>query len=158
MTGDDAYQPLDLSAYRGTSVALLEHDARAAAVGFQQFHGLPFAIGEGDTAFIGLGEGLSSEPVSIPVGRTVFSVLFAHRLVGSRIPQGGPVGTMCAEYVFTLGDGSHHSVPIRERFEIADIAPWGNMPFLALPDEAHRLQSRWRGLWGHAGFRQTESS
>jgi hypothetical protein len=156
--GDDAYQPLDLSAYRSAPVGLLAHDAREAAVGFQQFHGLPFAIGEGDTTFIGLGDGLSSEALSIPVDRTVFSVLFAHRLVGSHIPGGGPVGTTCAEYAFTLADGSHHSVPIRERFEIADIVQWGNAPFLALPDEQHRLQPRWYGAWGHAGFRQAESS
>ena len=91
-------------------------------------------------------------------GRTVFSVLFAHRLIGSRIPHGGPVGTVCAEYVFALGDDSRHSVPIRERFEIADIALWGNMPFLALADEQHRLQPRWRGAWSDAGFRQAESA
>jgi hypothetical protein len=48
-------------------------------------------------------------------------------------------------------------VPIRERFEIADIAAWGQLPFLALPDEKHRLYMRWRGAWSDAGSRQMES-
>ena len=154
---DDAYQSLDLTGYRNTPAAVLAHDEREPALGSQQFQGLPFLVGDRGAAFIGLGHGLGSEAVSIPVGRPVFTVLFAHRLIGSHIQQGGPIGLPCAEYVFTLADGSRHPVAIRERFEIADIAAWGQLPFLALPDEQHRLHARWRGAWSDAGARQTES-
>jgi hypothetical protein len=152
--GDDAYQPLDLSPYRNAAAAVLEGEP---ATGSRQFHGLPFSIGEGDAAFIGLGDGLSSQTTTIPVDQTVHSVLFAHRLVGSRIPAGGPIGLPCAEYVFNLDDGSRQAVVIRERFEIADIVRWGQRPFLALPDGQHSMQPRWQGPWSEAGFRQTES-
>ena len=157
---DDAYQPLDLTAYRNAPAALLAHDEREPALGSQQMQGLPFSIGQADRAFVGLGdgEGLSNKPVSIPVGgEPVFTVLFAHRLLGSRIRQGGPIGTACAEYIFTLADGSRHAVVIRDRFEIADIPLWGHLPFLAVADQKHQLRDRWRGTWAAAGYRQTES-
>ena len=48
-----------------------------------------------------------------------------------------------ADYVFRLADGSKHRVPIRERFEIADLAPFAQEPFLAA------LTSRMAS--GHAG-------
>jgi hypothetical protein len=156
---DEAYQPLDLSAYRNVPAAALARDEREPAIGPQQFHGLPFSIGERDAAFIGLGDGLSStsEPISIPVAQAVYCVLFAHRLLGSRIPAGAPVGLPCAEYAFNVADGTRHAVVIRERFEIADIVRWGQNPFLALPDEKHSMQARWEGRWSDAGFRQVES-
>src|SRR5207248_9803195 len=75
----------------------------------------------------------------------------------SQIQTGAPVGRVCARYTFLLEDGTRHEVPIRERFEIADIAPWGQLPFLALPDQQQRLYARWTGAWGESGFRQTES-
>jgi hypothetical protein len=153
--GDDAYQPLDLSRYRNAPAAVLEGEP---AIGAQQFHGLPFSIGEGDAAFIGLGEGLSAQTTTVPVNQKAFSVLFAHRLLDSRIPEGTPIGLPCAEYIFNLADGSRHAVVIRERFEIADIVRWGQRPFLALPDEQHSMLPRWNGPWSEAGFRQTESA
>ena len=157
MPDDESYQPLDLTAYRNTPAAALAQDEREVAVGLQLFHGLPFRIGEGDAAFVGLGETLSATRVSIPVSKSVYTVVFAHRLVGSRIFDGGPLGLPCAEYVFHLANGTQHSVVIRDRFEVADIASWGTKPFLAVPDEKDRLQPRWRGSWADAGVRQTES-
>ena len=91
-----AYQPLDLAAYRNASATLLTHDENSAAVGNQTFRGLPFTIGEGDAAFIGLGSNLSSSRVTIPVQHQAFCVLFAHRLVGSKLERGEPVGKICA--------------------------------------------------------------
>ena len=52
--------------------------------------------------------------------------------------------------------GSEHRVPIRERFEIADLATLGQEPFLAVADEKNGLQARWAGPWSDAGYRQTE--
>ncbi|MBV9599669.1 MAG: CehA/McbA family metallohydrolase [Chloroflexi bacterium] len=154
---DKPYVPVDIERHRNVPASALARDGREPATGAQQFRGLPFTIGERETAFIGLGPGLSSDRVVIPVDQTAFSVLFAHRLVASRILEGGPVGIECAEYVFCLADGSRHRVAIRERFEIGDILSWGQRPFLAVTDEQDRLQARWRGTWAHAGFRQTES-
>ena len=154
---DNAYQPLDLSSYRNAPASILAHDQREPALGSQHFHGLPFSIGESNLAFIGLGDGLRSETLTIPVGKSAFTVVFAHRLVGSQLPRGGPPGTPCAEYVFTLEDGSRHAVVVRERFEIGDIGQWGGDPFLAVPDDQHHLYPRWGGSWSTAGNRQTES-
>src|SRR5690242_15963740 len=97
---DDAYVTLDMDQHRNAPAALLGGDQHEPALGTQQLHGLPFKIGsQAETAFIGLGEGLASDVVAIEVDRVVFTVLFAHRLVGSEIPRGGPVGRFCAEYV-----------------------------------------------------------
>jgi hypothetical protein len=49
-------------------------------------------------------------------------------------------------------------VPIRERFEIGAIPMWWSaFPFLALPDNADSLMSRYEGSWGGAGYRQSEA-
>jgi hypothetical protein len=157
MPVNDAYEPLDLTAYRTRPASALTTHERTPALGSQLFHGIPFKIGDHQAAFIGLDQTQLQNGISIGVGRSVYTVVFAHRLVGSRIAEGGPVGTPCAEYVFHLANGSRHAVVVRDRFEIADIAPWGNAPFLAVPDETDRLQPRWHGGWSAAGFRQTES-
>src|SRR5690242_18924869 len=99
MPDGDVYLPLDLTPYRNTAAAILRENEHEPALGLQHFHGLPFRIGEGEEAFIGLREPVSSTSVSIPVQRNVYCVVFAHRLLGSRIAEGGPVGARCAEYV-----------------------------------------------------------
>jgi hypothetical protein len=96
------------------------------------------------------------EPVEVPIASAVYAVVVAHRLLGSQVLQGGPVGTTVADYVFHLADGTRHVIPIRDRFEIADLSTFGQLPFLALPDENNRLQDRWSGVWAEAGHRQTE--
>jgi hypothetical protein len=150
----DDYEPLDLTRYRNTPASALAHDP---ALGSQRFHGVPFSVGDPQAAFIGLGDGLATEPVSIPIDQAVQSVVFAHRLVDSRLQQGAPVGSTCARYVFTLKNGTRHSVDIRERFEIADIFPFGHPAFLAVPDGQNHLRPRWRGDWSDAGYRLEES-
>ena len=155
---DNVYQPLDLTRYRNAPAALLAQD-HEPALGSQHLHGVPFSVGSGaDAAFIGLGDGLAAEPISIHVDEPARTVVVAHRLVGSELQNGGQPGLTCAEYRFTLADGSQHVVPIRERFEISDIPLWGQLPFLAIPDQQHELIARWQGPWGHAGYRQTEAA
>jgi hypothetical protein len=152
---DDDYQPLDLSAHANAGVDLL---GPGAPTGHQRFHGLPFRIGQGDAAFLGFGPGLRRRPLRIPVGAKANTVVVAHRLLGSRLGEGAPLGLEVAEYVFRLSDGGERRVPIRERFEIADAAlGFGQLPFLALPDGQAGLLPRWVGPWSEAGYRQTEA-
>lgn len=142
------YQTVDLGQYRGAGADVLPA-GEERVLGEQLLQGLPFDIGNG---FI-----LPSTPMTIPIEQQAYTVVVAHRLLDSKIPEGGTVGESVAEYVFRLADGSEHRCPIRERFEIAALLPiFGQMPFLALPDTPHRMQSRWSGSWSDAGVRQTE--
>jgi hypothetical protein len=84
-------------------------------------------------------------------------VIFAHRLLDSRLADGAVPGKTVATFTFVLSDGSRHAVPIRERFEIGDIAGWGQQPFLARADQSNSLRERWSGPWSDAGIRQSES-
>jgi hypothetical protein len=157
MTVDD-YKPLDLSAYCNAGVETLGADATAAPVGEQLFHGLPFRIGQAAGAFVLFGDGGRTLPLSIPFDNTnAYTAIIAHRLLGSDLPNGGPVGASVATYTFHLCDGSEHRIPIRERFEIGDIGMWGQLPFLARSDQRPGLFDRWSGPWDAAGARQTES-
>jgi hypothetical protein len=153
----DPYQPLDLSAYCNAGVELLAGD-QESLVGVQQLHGLPFHIGEGSRAFIAFGADLSQKPLTIPIQAAACSVIVAHRLLDSQLMSGGPIGETVADYVFRLSDGSEHRVPIRERFEIADLATFGQEPFLAVADEKNGVRDRWTGPWSEAGYRQTEAA
>jgi len=152
----DAYQPLDLSAYCNAGLELLAGDEQSL-VGPQVLHGLPFRIGEGSRAFVAFGADTSHEPVTIAIDAPAYSVIVAHRLLGSQLMSGGPMGEIVAEYVFRLSDGSEHRVPIRERFEIADLATFGQEPFLAVADQTNGVRARWAGPWSAAGYRQTEA-
>jgi hypothetical protein len=118
---------------------------------------LPFRIGEPARAFVLFGRGGRTELLDIPINATAYCAIIAHRLLESQLLTGGPVGEAVATYTFRLSDGSQHQVPIRERFEIGDLGNWGQLPFLARPDQAHRLFDRWSGAWSLAGGRQTES-
>jgi hypothetical protein len=152
----DVYQPLDLAAYCTAGGELLGGDQEAPALGNQVFHGLPFQIGQGDRAFVAFGPDLSQQPCTIAVNAKAGSVVVAHRLLGSELMTGAPVGGDVATYVVRLADGSEHHLPIRERFEIADLVTFGQQPFLARPDQTHGLYDRWAGPWSYAGERQTE--
>jgi hypothetical protein len=147
----DVYRPIDLGSYCNAAADVLG-TGQAPPLGQQQFHGLPFLIGPVERAFVALHD----QPITIAVDSAAYSVVVAHRLIGTRILEGAPVGQLVAEYLFHLADGSSVRVPIRERFEIADLVQFGQLPFLALPDTKHGLQSRWTGNWSEAGRRQTE--
>jgi hypothetical protein len=154
----DAYRPLNLSAYYNTGAEVLGGDPLAALVGNQLFHGLPFVIGEAANAFALFGPNGHTQPLSIPINSSAYSVIVAHRLLGSRLMGGGPLGKPVATYAFHLSDGREHGVLIRERFEIADLATFGQLPFLARPDQKNGLQARWSGAWPASGARQMEST
>lgn len=156
------YQPLDLTAVYNAGPELFGADS-APPAGDQAFHGLPFRFGaegaeQGRYLGFGSGDGLSLDRVSVPVGQTARRVLFAHTLLETRIPEGGPVGEIAARYVFRFADGEEVRVPIRERFEVGVVpVGWGQLPFLAVPDRKDQLQPRYEGRWGNAGNRQTEA-
>ncbi|MGH7863016.1 MAG: hypothetical protein ACREOS_12355, partial [Candidatus Dormibacteraceae bacterium] len=152
------YIPLDLSRFRDSGLAALK-PGRYAPIGNQVLRGLPFAIGaDPDRCFLGFGSTLRQAEVEIPIGVAANSVVIAHRLLESGIPDGGPVGELIAEYVFRYQDGDEQRVPIRDRFEIS-VAPtgWGQLPFRAVPDQSDGLRARYEGRFGDAGYRQTEA-
>ena len=106
---------------------------------------------------VAFGEGLHTEPISIPVGVPARTVIFAHARLDSKIAEGDPVGRPVAEYEFVYHDGERVRVPIRERFEIGAVPwIWGQDAFLAWPDRQPDMQPRYEGRWGSAGNRQTE--
>ncbi|HEV7216888.1 MAG TPA: hypothetical protein VGP33_17410, partial [Chloroflexota bacterium] len=156
---DDDYSTLDLTALCNVDSAAIPA-TREPALGRQQFHGLPFAIGSTDgegRSFLVLG-GADGEPRRLPVGRTARHLIFVHRLLESELLGGGPMGTLVAEYVIQYADGGEARLPIRERLEIAVVpSQWGQWPLLALPDHSDTLLPRYQGQWSHAGARQTEA-
>ncbi len=146
----DVYYPFDLDAYRNAGADVL--GAEKPALGEQRFRGLPFTIGVGDRAFVAP----DREPIRIALDAVAHTVIVVHRLLDSQLDQGAPVGELIAEYIFHLADGARYAAPIRERFEINDLVQFGQLPFLALPDEQHGLPPRYAGDWSNAGDRQTE--
>lgn len=153
----DGYRALDLTALYNDGLGVLGDGAASAPGGEQRFHGLPFRIGTGQRALIVFGPGGRVQPLSVPVHSRALTVIFAHRLLDSRVMAGGPPGATVAYYTFGLTDGSAHRVAIRERFQIGDLSGWGQTPFLARADQPDWLLERWSGPWGHAGRRQCES-
>ncbi|HEY3061717.1 MAG TPA: CehA/McbA family metallohydrolase [Chloroflexota bacterium] len=148
----DVYRPVDLSAYCNAGPDLLGDHGAEVPLGRQHFQGLPFQIGTADQAFIAPSE----SPITVAIDAVAYTVVVAHRLIGSEIYNGGPVGLPVADYVFHLADGTTHEIPIRERFEIAELAEWGQLPFTAVADQKHATLSRWTGDWSGTGYRQTE--
>ena len=158
------YEPLDLSTWCNAGLGVLgdDHEAKPGA---QTFRGLPFIVGSENSAqdddclieLSGRGGG-----VTIPLDRAAHRVVFAHRLLETKMPEGGPLGAQIAEYVFRFGGGQEVRVPIRERFEIGSpgtalVPGTSGMPFLAVTDQKHTLVPRHEGRWEQTGRRQTES-
>src|SRR5919199_3240953 len=127
MTSDQAYRPIDLSAYCTAGVELVG-DESEARIGEQRLQGIPFQIAQGSRCFIGFVPDSRLEPVKVPIASAAYAVVVAHRLLSSQLLQGGPVGNTVANYVFHLADDTRHVVPIRERFEIADLSTFGQLP------------------------------
>ena len=151
------YQPIPLSDLCNVGADILGERANPA-IGSQTFHGLPFQIGENAACFLGFGDGIRTESLSIPIAAKPRRVIVAHRLLETHIFEGEPIGKHIANYVFRYTDGETVSVPIRERFEIAALPQgWGQQPFLAVPDQGEGLLNRHQGPWGSAGNRQTEA-
>ncbi|MDE2857188.1 MAG: CehA/McbA family metallohydrolase [Chloroflexota bacterium] len=169
------YEPLVLSAKTNAGIELYSEDNLQAdgtylqplpdspPIGAQSFHGLPFLIGDkqatGLKCFLGFGRGgdLYSSPVDIQVKRKARYVIFAHALLETELWRGAPLGEVIATYDFRFFGGKRIVAPIRERFEIGNIPlPWGQFPFLSVPDRKDYLEDRYQGAWDKAGFRQTE--
>ncbi|MEX2543326.1 MAG: hypothetical protein WD314_16090, partial [Trueperaceae bacterium] len=170
------YEPLPLGALCNAGVELYGPDRFRSGgtylqvrpelppLGEQSFHGLPFLIGpaaqpDGERCFLAFGCDNESyrATVRIPVGKSARHVLFAHAVLETELWRGGELGIEVALYRFCFADGSVVEVPIRERFEIGTFPlPWGQYPFLCLPDQKDALEDRYQGRWSHSGFRQTE--
>lgn len=154
------YEPFDLSVWCNAGPAILGSEA-APPLGAQQFHGLPFLIGQPRSSaapcFLAFGPGGCAEPLRIPIGRSAHRVIVAHRLLDSALYQGGPVGLPIADYIFRLADKTEVVAPIRERFEILALPmPWGGHAFNAVYDQMSAVLPRSEGRWEDAGRRQTE--
>jgi hypothetical protein len=161
----ELYQPLDLTRFCNVGTSFIGPDA-GPPLGSQEFHGLPFQVGpadpDPDCCFLGFGgteETTGSvRSVSIPLGTTARYVLFAHTLLESKVMEGENVGRVIAHYTFRFTDGEEVRVPIRERFEIHVVPTgWGQLPFLALPDQKNSLAPRYEGRWDGMGYRQAEA-
>lgn len=152
------YEPLDISGYCNAGLEILK-GAQGVPTGAQRFHGLPFIIGGKDVStggrcFVAFGD--ASGPLTLPIGQKARDVIVAHRLLDSKLPEGGPMGRVVADYVFHLSGRREARVPIRERFEIADVLGFGLAPFRAVRDLEYPLPPRREGPWSEMGRRQTE--
>ena len=164
------YEPLDLTPFYNAGIELYDPERYCSGgtylqprpekppIGSQLFHGLPFLIGNDESrCLLGFGAKLCQEPVAIRVGKPVRSVIFAHAVLETELWHGGALGVEIASYHFRYADGTDEAVPIRERFEIGNFpTPWGQYPFLCLPDQKDYLEDRYTGRWDRLGFRATE--
>jgi len=150
------YEPIDLSALWNLHVTELG-DGPSIPAGAGTMRGIPFLCGSEEACGLGFGDGLGTEPISIPLGTTARDLVFAHRLLESKLLEGDDVGRICARYVVHYADGEKVSLAIRERFEIGIIpVPWGQAALLAWSDWDETLMSRYSGPWEESGRRQTE--
>ena len=146
-----AYEPLDLSRMCNTDFERLG-EALDVPAGVHHFQGLPFMIGRADgkaaPCLLGFGEGMSRQPVAVPVEKTVQRVVVAHRLLDSGIPDNGPIGERVAEYRFHFEGGKVVSAPIRDRFEIGTVPAAAGLPFVAVQDRTDEMLPPLRGQVG----------
>lgn len=152
------YQPISLKDFCNVDSEDINVDI-TSDLGTVLFHGLPFNISDGSKSFLGFGDGVNTESIKIPVNSSAQRVIFVHRLLESRIPEGEVIGKLIANYVFHYTDGETVNVPIRERFEIGSVPQgWGQQTFIAIPDTQESLHARHQGPWRAAGNRQTEAT
>lgn len=150
---DPEYEPLALpGADAGATGG--PGDGPALALGAQTFRGLPFEL---RARYLPAAAG-PDQPLVIPVRRAATWLVFAQRLLETRVYDGAPIGSPVAEYVVRFAGGSEERVPIRERFEIGYPDPrWTQVPFRGWWDRDYALPPRVDGRWEDAGLRQTES-
>ena len=157
----DAYEPIDLT-------PLLAADAVAlgrVGTGSKSFHGLPFLIGGTDATgaprFAAFGGPSGCAPTSIPVGKRARRLIFAHRLLESRVNEGASPGAVVAEYVFQLAGGAE---PMREviirlpRPEDADHQTVGGDTRLRVKHEGYLEVKVDRGIAGYVHSLPTASA
>jgi hypothetical protein len=157
---DAEYAAVPLDEAANAPLDLIPEPTRPPGVGELPLRGLPFTLGpEPRRCLVQLGEGGAGE-VELTLGVTAPHLVFAHRLLLTRIFEGDPPGRPVAELVFTYEDGAQVTHAVRERFEVAALPTgWGQLPFLALPDASDELPTdRWRGEFGGIGYRQAEAA
>ncbi|MCP4207311.1 MAG: hypothetical protein GY767_09735, partial [Shimia sp.] len=152
------YTPVDLAPVRNVGTQFVSPDAEPP-LGSQWFHGLPFQIGDDpNRCFIGF-DVHTQDTITIPVASSARTIIFAHALLDTRIPEGDPVGQPVAHYAVHFDNGETIDLPVRERFEVSIIpTPWGQWPFLAVPDQPDGLVPRESGHWDQIGWRQAEAT
>jgi hypothetical protein len=169
MSRDAGYVPLDISSLCNAGVSVMDPDGYSGGgtyleprpatppLGHQSFHGLPFSIGDDPERCFVAFRPETTDPVRVPIGRIAHHVIVAHAIVDTELWRGAAVGAVVARYRFAFDDGEVLEVPVRERLEIGHVPmPWGQYPFLAVPDQQDFLEPRWAGRWNRAGFRITE--
>jgi hypothetical protein len=153
------YEPIDLGAFCNTGFGILR-DEPIGQPGSQTFQGLPFVVGGKDVShercLLAFGEGFCTDRMVIPINKKARYLIVAHRLMESKVLQGGPIGEVIAEYVVHFEPDQPHRIPIRERFEIAEIPCAGDPPFLAVSDQKPSLYPRYVGPWDQAGSRPVD--
>ena len=103
-------------------------------LGAQDFRGLAFAVGDPARGTIAqFGPGGHSAPRTLPVGRAVRTLTFAHALLDTAIAHGGAPGGEVGSYTFVYENGTRIEVPLRDRFEIG----WISRHFLMRPGEPY---------------------
>ena len=99
------YEPLDLSGHCNAGVSLLDE---TIPLGSQTLHGLPFQIGAAqpktDHCLLSFGPDAAGG-MEIEVGSQASRIVFAHRLLESKIGEGGPIGEQVGEYAFHIDGG-----------------------------------------------------
>jgi hypothetical protein len=160
MPPEPEYAAVPLDEAANAPLDLLPEPTRPPAAGELPLRGLPFALGpEAHRCLVHLGDAGAGE-VELTLGLHARHLVFAHRLLATRIPEGDPPGRPVAELVFTYEDGAQVMHTIRERFEVGALpTSWGQLPFLALTDMPDQLPGdRWRGDYSGIGFRQAEAN
>jgi len=153
------YLSIPLGEAANASVSIIREPSRPPS-GPLVLRGLPFEVGpEPGRCLVRLGGDGGATEAELTIGLRARHMVFAHRLLSSRVLEGDPPGRPVARLTFTYEDGEQVAHTVRERFEVAEIPTrWGQLPFLALPDTPDELPSdRWRGPYGGIGPRQTEA-
>lgn len=157
MSTNPDYSALDLSELCNAGLSILDA-APDPPIGAQRFRGLPFLIGDDpDRCFVAFGGDGHRDPVAIPVSESARSVIVVHRLLESKVLEGGPLGEPVAEYVFRYQDGEEARVPVRDGLEIRAISgSWGQVTFGAVSNHGEGVPARNAGPFEDIGGRQTE--
>ena len=130
-------------------------------LGAQDFRGLAFDVGDPARGTIAqFGPGGHAEPRTLPVGRAVHTLTFAHALLDTAIAHGGAPGGEVGRYTFVYENGTRIDVPLRDRFEIGWISRRyllrPGQPYLATPNGEDGMQPRYEGPYDEQQRRITE--
>jgi len=141
------YLPLDLAAQRNAGIELI---GGAPLIGRRALRGIPFDIGD-DAArcFIAVDD-VRDTCVTVPVGRAVRRLIFAHRLFDPRpadlTAADGEMGSPVARWRVRRAGGREDVIVLREHFEVANI-PSRRKSFLSTDDGPILLAPRHAGRW-----------